>query len=64
VERERVPLHHLGWDCPAISIADAGDLVKVVALIGLLPCVPIVYTYLTFLHYKGVAALARLTTSS
>ncbi|KAL8708432.1 MAG: hypothetical protein Q9220_006722 [cf. Caloplaca sp. 1 TL-2023] len=41
--------------CGAISIVGASDLDKFVALIGAFACVPLVYIYPAFLHFKGVA---------
>ncbi|KAI1849087.1 hypothetical protein JX266_005048 [Neoarthrinium moseri] len=41
--------------CGAISILGAGNLDKFVALIGSFACVPLVYIYPPYLHYKGVA---------
>ncbi|KAL9009658.1 MAG: hypothetical protein Q9173_005339 [Seirophora scorigena] len=41
--------------CALISIVGASDLDKFVALIGAFACVPLVYIYPAFLHYKGVA---------
>lgn len=41
--------------CGLISIFGASDLDKFVALIGSFACVPLVYIYPAFLHYKGVA---------
>ncbi|KAF2218919.1 transmembrane amino acid transporter protein-domain-containing protein [Elsinoe ampelina] len=41
--------------CVGISIAGASDLDRFVALIGSFACVPLVYIYPPFLHYKGVA---------
>jgi proton-coupled amino acid transporter len=41
--------------CGFISVLGAGDLDKFVALIGSFACVPLVYIYPAFLHYKGVA---------
>jgi proton-coupled amino acid transporter len=41
--------------CIGISIAGASDLDKFVALIGSFACVPLVYIYPAYLHYKGVA---------
>jgi proton-coupled amino acid transporter len=38
-----------------ISAVGASDLDKFVALIGSFACVPLVYIYPAFLHYKGVA---------
>lgn len=46
--------------------ADAGDQIKFVDLLGLLPCVPFVYTYLVFLHYKccGVGRIGKIVATS
>ncbi|KAI0154684.1 transmembrane amino acid transporter [Xylariaceae sp. FL1272] len=41
--------------CGCISILGAGNLDKLVALIGSFACVPLVYIYPAYLHYKGVA---------
>lgn len=41
--------------CGGIAVAGAGDLDKFVALIGSFACVPLVYIYPAFLHYKGIA---------
>ncbi|KAL8836299.1 MAG: hypothetical protein Q9170_002972 [Blastenia crenularia] len=41
--------------CGLISIFGAKDLDKFVALIGAFACVPLVYIYPAFLHFKGVA---------
>ncbi|KAF4547693.1 Transmembrane amino acid transporter-like protein 5 [Elsinoe fawcettii] len=41
--------------CVGISIAGASDLDRFVALIGSFACVPLVYIYPPFLHFKGVA---------
>ncbi|KAL8743542.1 MAG: hypothetical protein Q9190_004123 [Brigantiaea leucoxantha] len=41
--------------CGAISILGASDLDKFVALIGSFACVPLVYIYPAFLHFRGVA---------
>ncbi|KAI4191168.1 MAG: hypothetical protein L6R41_000305 [Letrouitia leprolyta] len=41
--------------CGLISILGASDLDKFVALIGAFACVPLVYIYPAWLHYKGVA---------
>ncbi|KAG7006791.1 vacuolar amino acid transporter 3 [Physcia stellaris] len=41
--------------CAVIAIAGASDLDKFVALIGSFACVPLVYIYPAFLHYKGIA---------
>ncbi|KPM37429.1 Vacuolar amino acid transporter 3 [Neonectria ditissima] len=42
--------------CVGISIVGASDLDKFVALIGSFACVPLVYIYPAYLHYKGAAA--------
>jgi len=41
--------------CGVISLLGASDLDKFVALIGSFACVPLVYIYPAFLHYKGCA---------
>lgn len=41
--------------CGLIAIVGASDLDKFVAIIGSFACVPLVYIYPAFLHYKGVA---------
>ncbi|KID99125.1 Amino acid transporter, transmembrane, partial [Metarhizium majus ARSEF 297] len=41
--------------CVGISIVGASDLDKFVALIGSFACVPLVYIYPAYLHYKGIA---------
>lgn len=41
--------------CVGVSILGATDLDKFVSLIGSFACVPLVYIYPAFLHYKGVA---------
>ncbi|CAO2655927.1 Nn.00g047300.m01.CDS01 [Neocucurbitaria sp. VM-36] len=41
--------------CGAIAAVGASDLDKFVALIGSFACVPLVYIYPAYLHYKGVA---------
>ncbi|KAF2659948.1 hypothetical protein K491DRAFT_688805 [Lophiostoma macrostomum CBS 122681] len=41
--------------CGVIAIVGATNLDKFVALIGSFACVPLVYIYPAFLHYKGVA---------
>lgn len=41
--------------CVLIAIVGASDLDKFVALIGSFACVPLVYIYPAFLHWKGVA---------
>ncbi|CZR59375.1 related to amino acid transporter [Phialocephala subalpina] len=41
--------------CGVVSALGAADLDKFVALIGSFACVPLVYIYPAFLHWKGVA---------
>jgi proton-coupled amino acid transporter len=41
--------------CGIIAAVGASDLDKFVALIGSFACVPLVYIYPAYLHYKGVA---------
>ncbi|KHN97687.1 Amino acid transporter, transmembrane [Metarhizium album ARSEF 1941] len=41
--------------CVVISMVGASDLDKFVALIGSFACVPLVYIYPAYLHYRGVA---------
>lgn len=41
--------------CVGIAIAGATDLDKFVALIGSFACIPLVYIYPAYLHWKGVA---------
>ncbi|KUI72460.1 Vacuolar amino acid transporter 3 [Cytospora mali] len=41
--------------CCAISIAGSANLDRFVALIGSVACVPLVYVYPAFLHYRAVA---------
>jgi proton-coupled amino acid transporter len=41
--------------CCGISIAGSSNLDRFVALIGSFACVPLVYIYPPYLHYKGVA---------
>ncbi|KAL7619786.1 hypothetical protein AAE478_010328 [Parahypoxylon ruwenzoriense] len=41
--------------CGAVSILGASNLDRFVALIGSFACVPLVYIYPAYLHYKGVA---------
>ena len=41
--------------CGCIAILGAGNLDRFVALIGSFACVPLVYIYPAYLHYKGVA---------
>ncbi|PNY24886.1 Vacuolar amino acid transporter 3 [Tolypocladium capitatum] len=43
--------------CVGISMVGATDLDKFVALIGSFACVPLVYIYPAYLHYKGVAKM-------
>ncbi|KAM7191636.1 Transmembrane amino acid transporter domain containing protein [Naviculisporaceae sp. PSN 640] len=42
--------------CGVVSILGTGNLDKFVALIGSAACVPLVYVYPAYLHYKGVAS--------
>ena len=42
-----------------ISAVGASDLDKFVALIGSFACVPLVYIYPAFLHWKGVASTRK-----
>ena len=42
--------------CALVSVLGAADLDKFVALIGSIACVPLVYIYPAFLHYKSMAA--------
>ncbi|KAH9991513.1 transmembrane amino acid transporter protein-domain-containing protein [Xylariaceae sp. FL0662B] len=42
--------------CGVMSILGASNLDRFVALIGSFACVPLVYIYPAFLHYKGVAS--------
>ncbi|KAK4233315.1 transmembrane amino acid transporter protein-domain-containing protein [Achaetomium macrosporum] len=42
--------------CGLVSAAGAGNLDRFVALIGSVACVPLVYIYPAYLHYKGVAS--------
>ncbi|RYO94562.1 hypothetical protein DL766_001926 [Monosporascus sp. MC13-8B] len=42
--------------CGGISILGAGNLDRFVALIGSFACVPLVYIYPAYLHYRGVAS--------
>ncbi|KAL4781105.1 transmembrane amino acid transporter protein-domain-containing protein [Aspergillus varians] len=44
--------------CGLISVLGAGDLDKFVSLTGSLACVPLVYIYPAYLHWKGVADTA------
>lgn len=41
--------------CALIATAGAGNLDKFVALIGSFACIPLVYIYPAYLHWKGVA---------
>jgi solute carrier family 36 (proton-coupled amino acid transporter) len=41
--------------CGGVAIIGAGNLDRFVALIGSFACVPLVYIYPPYLHYKGVA---------
>ncbi|KAK1832064.1 transmembrane amino acid transporter protein-domain-containing protein [Podospora conica] len=41
--------------CGGVSILGTGNLDKFVALIGSVACVPLVYVYPAYLHYKAVA---------
>ncbi|KAL2812635.1 transmembrane amino acid transporter protein-domain-containing protein [Aspergillus granulosus] len=41
--------------CGVIAALGAGDLDKFVSVIGSFACVPLVYIYPAYLHYKGVA---------
>ncbi|KAL1870005.1 hypothetical protein VTK73DRAFT_2848 [Phialemonium thermophilum] len=41
--------------CTAVSIAGSANLDRFVALIGSFACVPLVYIYPPYLHYRGVA---------
>jgi proton-coupled amino acid transporter len=41
--------------CGAVAIVGASDLDKFVSLIGAFACVPLVYIYPPYLHYRGVA---------
>lgn len=41
--------------CGVVAIAGAGNLDRFVSLIGSVACVPLVYIYPPYLHYKGVA---------
>ena len=45
--------------CVGIAMVGASDLDKFVALIGSFACVPLVYIYPAYLHYKGVAETAK-----
>ncbi|KAK3400704.1 transmembrane amino acid transporter protein-domain-containing protein [Sordaria brevicollis] len=42
--------------CGVVSVLGTGNLDKFVALIGSTACVPLVYVYPAYLHYKGVAS--------
>ncbi|KAF4121766.1 solute carrier family 36 (proton-coupled amino acid transporter) [Geosmithia morbida] len=46
--------------CIGISILGATDLDKFVSLIGSFACVPLVYIYPAYLHYKGVAETSAI----
>ncbi|KAK4096949.1 hypothetical protein N658DRAFT_501000 [Parathielavia hyrcaniae] len=41
--------------CGLVAVAGAGNLDRFVALIGSVACVPLVYVYPAYLHWKGVA---------
>ncbi|KAL2143054.1 hypothetical protein VTI28DRAFT_394 [Corynascus sepedonium] len=41
--------------CGLVSVAGTGNLDRFVALIGSVACVPLVYVYPAYLHWKGVA---------
>jgi proton-coupled amino acid transporter len=41
--------------CGLVSVAGTGNLDRFVALIGSVACVPLVYVYPAFLHFRGVA---------
>jgi len=41
--------------CGVISAFGAADLDKFVALVGSFACIPLVYIYPAYLHWKGVA---------
>ncbi|KAI8954662.1 transmembrane amino acid transporter [Xylaria longipes] len=41
--------------CGGVAILGTGNLDKFVALIGSFACVPLVYIYPAYLHYKGIA---------
>lgn len=45
--------------CGLVSVLGTGNLDKFVALIGSVACVPLVYVYPAFLHYKGVATTTK-----
>ncbi|GAP90705.1 putative vacuolar amino acid transporter 3 [Rosellinia necatrix] len=46
--------------CGGVAIAGTGNLDKFVALIGSVACVPLVYVYPAYLHYRGIAT-SRVT---
>jgi len=48
--------------CGGVAITGAGNLDRFVALIGSVACVPLVYVYPAYLHYKGVAQTWRSRT--
>ncbi|KAL2015800.1 hypothetical protein VTK56DRAFT_4827 [Thermocarpiscus australiensis] len=41
--------------CGCVAVVGTGNLDRFVALIGSVACVPLVYVYPAYLHYKGVA---------
>ncbi|KAK0615262.1 transmembrane amino acid transporter protein-domain-containing protein [Bombardia bombarda] len=41
--------------CGVVAVAGTGNLDKFVALIGSVACIPLVYVYPAYLHYKGIA---------
>ncbi|KAL2162566.1 hypothetical protein VTH06DRAFT_7480 [Thermothelomyces fergusii] len=41
--------------CGLLAVAGAGNLDRLVALIGSVACVPLVYVYPAYLHWRGVA---------
>ncbi|KZL66430.1 transmembrane amino acid transporter [Colletotrichum tofieldiae] len=45
--------------CIGVSIAGSANLDRFVALIGSFACVPLVYIYPPYLHYKGIAETRR-----
>ncbi|EFQ27327.1 transmembrane amino acid transporter [Colletotrichum graminicola] len=45
--------------CVAISVAGSANLDRFVALIGSFACVPLVYIYPPYLHYKAIAETKR-----
>ncbi|KAK2055928.1 transmembrane amino acid transporter [Colletotrichum caudatum] len=45
--------------CIAVSVAGSANLDRFVALIGSFACVPLVYIYPPYLHYKGIAETRR-----